>query len=102
MTTSDALTTQAARAADKTLAVSRAEGWADLGDNLACYLRDGTVPSGVLSAILANDLLNAVARADHTTMAHLRSIVQTLFTYVPREAWGSDQKVDDWLRRFRP
>ena len=62
------------------------------------YIEQRIPPGGCLRAILANDLREAVGRADPDTEAALGHIVTWLYNYAPGSCWGSSEKVDAWLR----
>lgn len=71
------------------------------------HLRDGVMqyclvgrPIGhFLTAVMENDLREAVARGDEMSLAGLRGIVQFMYNYGPGQAWGSRAKVDAWMGR---
>jgi hypothetical protein len=50
-----------------------------------------------LTALLCNDLIAAVGRADKETIAALRELVIFLHMEVPCECYGSAEKVASWL-----
>ena len=53
---------------------------------------------GFLRAVLEGDLLGAVKRADATvSMEDLRFLLDMLCGYAPSCAWGSPEKVTEWL-----
>jgi hypothetical protein len=67
---------------------------------LASLLRYGNehLPTGgFLRAVLENDLRTAVARADDYNMATLRDIVTFIYSELPRNCWGSPERVSTWL-----
>jgi hypothetical protein len=54
-------------------------------------------PTGdFVTAVLENDLHNAVGRADHKSLAALSSIVAWVYNEMPAPAWGSPEKVAAW------
>jgi len=57
-------------------------------------------PGHFLSAVLSNDLVGAVGRADDANVAVLKGWVQFLYNCeeVPGDCWGSPRHVDEWLR----
>lgn len=69
-----------------------------LQDGVERYLRDGRVPGDFLTAVLCNDLKEAVARADSLSFMGLRGIVSYLYNYVPQSAWGSIKAVEAWTK----
>ena len=65
--------------------------------SLGRYLRCGISPGGCLRSILENDLVSTVGRADPSTMANLREIVRWICANIPNAAWGSPDRVRDWI-----
>jgi hypothetical protein len=54
-------------------------------------------PTGdFVTAVLENDLHNAVGRADHKSLAALPSIVAWVYNEMPATSWGSPAKVAAW------
>lgn len=55
-------------------------------------------PTGsFLHAVLANDLMRAVAHADEYSTAALSAIVAYVFNCLPMACWGSPENVREWL-----
>jgi hypothetical protein len=50
-----------------------------------------------LTAIICNDLKEAVARADDENLTNLPAYVGYLYNECPSACWGSKKKMDDWL-----
>ena len=67
-----------------------------LRESLANYLVDGTPTGGFLRACLANDLRQAVLRADPVSFADLRAIVLLIVNYAPIQSAGSYAMIDNW------
>ena len=65
-------------------------------DTLQRYLEQGYGPGGFLSAVLSNDLMASVDRADNTSLAVLPAIVSWLHNEVPTACYGSPQRVRSW------
>jgi len=65
------------------------------------YLDHGLPPGGFLSAVIANDLMGAVARADIQNMTAIPEIAKFLFNEAPAGSWGSDENLENWLAKFR-
>ena len=61
------------------------------------YVFDRREPGGFLTAVLCNDLMAAVARADGQNILALKEICQFVYNEVPGSAWGSPKKVANWL-----
>lgn len=70
-----------------------------------CHLQDGIThhclagrPTGsFLTAVLCNDLFQAVCRGDDQSLAGLKSTVQFLHNYAPPGCWGSPAKCANWI-----
>ena len=69
----------------------------DLAQTLEHYLMRGFAPGGFTTAVLANDLYAAVARADHWNKPAIAEIVQAVADTCPVNAYGSYEAVRDWL-----
>lgn len=63
------------------------------------YLRYGIPPGHFLQAVLSNDLREACARADETNQRALYDYVFVLYNYAPSDAWGSPERVTDWIKQ---
>jgi hypothetical protein len=69
-------------------------------ESLRLYVEAGIKPGSFLLAVLANNLLDAVANADREALAALPSIVSYVHWEVaPGRCHGSREVVDDWMRR---
>lgn len=64
------------------------------------YVFQGIPPGSFLTAVLCNDLREAVGRADLDNYRNLKSIVTYCYQELPAAAWGSPNRFDTWLRRF--
>lgn len=73
-------------------------------------LREGLVqycaarrPMGsFLTAVVKNDLKDAVGRADEVSIRHFGEIVGFLYNYAPGPCWGSPAAVEAWLEADEP
>lgn len=70
-------------------------------DGMKLYLEHGIEPGGFMLAVLTNDLKGAVGRADHINMKYLTNIVAYCYNDIPSDSWGSPEKVEAWLNKFR-
>jgi hypothetical protein len=68
-------------------------------EGLARYIEERLPGGHFLTAVLSNDLREAVNRADQDNLAALGSIVQWLFWHAPSKCWGNPENVRDWLAR---
>ncbi len=63
------------------------------------YVEQRIPPGGFLYAVLANDLFEAVAKADDINIHCLNDIVKYIYNDTPSVCWGSPEAVKDWLER---
>lgn len=61
------------------------------------YVNDRLPPGSFLTAVLENNLKDAVGRADSFNIINLHNIVGYIYNYAPQICWGSPAKVDAWL-----
>lgn len=66
------------------------------------YILNGIPPGSFLTAVLSNDLKEAVARADAENQRNLVNWVKFLYNHVPGRAWGSPAAVKAWYEDFLP
>ncbi len=67
--------------------------------SLKLYTEQRLGPGAFLRAILENDLRGAVEHSNSREGANLYAIVSVVYWFVPHVAWGSRQRVHDWLHR---
>ena len=65
------------------------------------YLLHGIPPGSFMTAVLMNDLREACSRADDTNKVALWNYVAFLYNYAPSSAWGSKERVIEWVDGFR-
>ncbi len=70
-------------------------------DSLARYVEHRIETGGFLRAVLENNLKEACGRADEQNQATLFHIVGYIYNELPSVAWGSPEKVRQWLNRDR-
>lgn len=63
------------------------------------HIASGTETGEFLAAVLANDLRQAVLRADEQSLAGLRGLLQFLYCDAPSPCWGSVEARDAWRAR---
>ena len=68
-------------------------------DSLYRYANEGYETGGFLKAVLANDLMEAINRADHESLPQLKAICQFIYNELPAPCHGSYAKVAEWLDR---
>lgn len=73
-----------------------------LHEGLTEYLAARRPVGSFLTAVLENNLTQAVLRADPMNALSLYQIVLFLANYAPSTAWGTPRKVGDWLLSQAP
>jgi hypothetical protein len=63
------------------------------------YVNDYIPPGGFLTAVICNDLRNAVFRADAVNIQLLSLYVRWFYNIAPADCWGSAEKMAEWLAR---
>lgn len=61
------------------------------------YINDHVCPGDFLTAVIRNDLKEAVGRADEENMRNLPAYVGYFYNEAPSECWGSPEKMETWL-----
>lgn len=61
------------------------------------YVNNHIAPGGFLTAVLANDLMGAMRRADDINRYHLYDICNWLHNCAPSQCYGSYELVEQWL-----
>ena len=70
-------------------------------DSLKRYVEQGIPTGGFLEAVLSNDLMGAMGRADEFNRAAIFDICGYVYNEMPGNSHGSPEQVKAWLRRFR-
>src|SRR5580765_6995795 len=65
-------------------------------EGLVAWIEHGVPPGDFLRAVLCNNLVEAVGRADDTNISNLPAYVAYLYNYAPRGCWGSPENVAVW------
>lgn len=65
-------------------------------DGLLLYVNDGILPGSFMQAVLSNDFVGAVKRADHANMYNLPAYADFLYNRAPEACWGSPEKMQAW------
>jgi hypothetical protein len=61
------------------------------------YVRLGIPPGDFLTAVISNDLAEAVGRADDINLRNLPAYVAYFYNEVDGRAWGSREKMERWI-----
>lgn len=65
------------------------------------YVRHGLEPGSFITAVLENNLVEAIGRADSYNLVVIRDIVRYVYNEIPSESWGSRDAVVNWLFKVR-
>lgn len=66
-------------------------------DAVKRYVINRIPPGSFLSAVICNDLREAVGRADDENAANLSNWVRFFYNYTPSGCWGSPDNFQRWL-----
>jgi hypothetical protein len=66
-------------------------------DSLERYVQEHIRCGGFLNAVLENNLVGAVTRADRDASIALRQIVLYIYNEMPGNCWGDSEKVKAWV-----
>ncbi len=70
---------------------------ADVLESLERYALRGIPPGSFLMAILENDLMEAIGRADADNLKTLKAIVTFVYMELPSSCWKSPERVNAWI-----
>jgi len=65
-------------------------------DSITLYVEHGCPPGGFLSAVLANDFMEAVGRADNRNIHRLAAWAAYIYNEIPSSCHGSHEAVRAW------
>ncbi len=63
------------------------------------YVENGIEPGGFLTAVLCNDLMRAIGRADSINKGRIHDYVTWLYNSAPPSCFGSEEKVTAWIAK---
>jgi len=66
---------------------------------LDAYVNDHVLPGHFLTAVLENDLYQAISRADDMNVRALVAYIGYLYNECPHACWGSPEKVKAWVNQ---
>ncbi len=64
---------------------------------LTRYVEQGIPPGSFLTAVLKNDLFDAMSRADMNNRYALHTICMYIYNKIPSTAWGNEERVSAWI-----
>ncbi|MBA7539996.1 hypothetical protein ES705_32285 [subsurface metagenome] len=62
------------------------------------YIELGQIPGDFLCAVIENNLVGAIRRADSGNQVALPKIVGWIYNEAPSQCWGSHDKLVDWVK----
>lgn len=68
-------------------------------DGMRLYIEHGVQPGSFLRAVLSNDLMGALGRADDVNINALPAYGRFLYNEAPSLCWGSPDVVSAWIVR---
>jgi hypothetical protein len=68
-------------------------------DTFRLYIEKGIPPGSFTKAVLSNDLMGAMRRADHINRARIFDTCAFLEVEAPIGCYGSPERVSDWIKR---
>lgn len=68
-------------------------------DAMQRYIESGIEPGGFLRAVLENDLMHAVGKADEINRERLPDYAMYLYNYAPGQCHGNPERVYEWITR---
>ena len=64
--------------------------------SLENWIEHGTRPGHFVTAVLTNNLFEAIARADSNNVKLLPDIVRWVYSHAPSSCWGTEEKMKEW------
>lgn len=64
------------------------------------YFLHGAPVGNFLTALLCNDLMEAIGRADEENVKALPDWARFLYNYAPQGSYGSPKAVEEWIATF--
>ena len=65
------------------------------------YVTKGLKPGGFVTAVLANDLMESIGRADSENRMTLFQIASYVYNEIPASSHGSYEIVENWIKNLR-
>ena len=62
------------------------------------YIDHGVPCGSFLTAVICNDLKNAVGRADEENLRNLPAFVGYFYSEAPAPCWGSEEEMNAWMK----
>jgi len=68
-----------------------------LMDGMKRYVDGHVKPGSFLTAVIQNNLTEAIGRADPQSLSLLKEIVGWFYNEAPFSCWGTPEKMKEWL-----
>ena len=68
-------------------------------ESLNMYVEEGVPVGHFLTAVLSNDLFEAMSRGDEQNCAAIKDYVRYIYNYCPGNCWGSKGHVEAWINK---
>ena len=65
------------------------------------YVEHGIPPGDFLSAVIQNNLSEAVGRADTENLKNIPAFIAYFYNECPGNCWGSPEKMKSWMKSFQ-
>ena len=66
---------------------------------ITLYINNGIRPGRFLTAVICNNLKEAVMYADDENIRNLPAYVNFFYNHTPGDCWGSEEKMQIWLQK---
>lgn len=66
-------------------------------DSINRYIKDHTPVGSFLQAVIENNLMEAVARADDENLRNLPAFVSFFYNLAPTDCWKSPENYKNWI-----
>tara|TARA_R110000824_G_scaffold167181_9_gene343998 strand:+ start:652 stop:963 length:312 start_codon:yes stop_codon:yes gene_type:complete len=67
---------------------------------LYAYILDGKAPGHFLTAVICNNLRDAVNRADEENLNVLQVWIKLFYNHMPPECYGSQERMLAWMNKL--
>ena len=67
-------------------------------DPIQRYIERGDPPGDFLTAVITNDLREAIGRGDDHNQVNLPAYISFLHNEAPGQCWGSREKMNAWIK----
>lgn len=69
-------------------------------EGITRYLESGIAPGDFLTAVICNDLADAVGRADAENIGNIPAFVAYFNNEAPANSWGSEALMLEWMQQM--